>query len=140
MTRIIKDIPITTNEDGETVFESTVILEGGVILSGTASITITSNVNDLVVPDLENASVLRITSTVANRRITGIVNPNVGKETSLQVFNVGDEDLLIRNNDNNSDPENRFLMSGNERLNPNEGMIIVYDVIDSRWRLSSVYQ
>ncbi len=133
------DEAVDRDSSGDLVITDTIDLGGGLVYKGASNITLNSNTNNLDVPDLSDNILLRV-SCNGDRRLTGLVNPNMGKSTVIHIQNVGTGDLLLRNNNVLSTAQNRFIMSGNERLDSNEGVIIIYDTISLRWRISAIYQ
>lgn len=80
---------------------------------------------------LADANVLRLTSTGA-QNITGIVAPSTTK--TITIFNIGASNITLIDASASSAADNRFQMNGNTILNPNEGIILWYDITTARWR------
>jgi hypothetical protein len=120
-------LPVVTGDDGETNFPS------GVTLGTAISYTITANTNNLVVPDIETAIVLRLTST-GNFSLTGLVPFNNAKAWMLFIVNVGVKNIIFPDNSASSAAQNRWLLGANKTIQPNEGIICFYDPISNRWR------
>jgi hypothetical protein len=120
-------LPVVTGDDGETNFPS------GVTLGTAISYTITANTNNLVVPDIETAIVLRLTST-GNFSLTGLVPFNNAKAWMLFIVNVGVKNIIFPDNSASSAAQNRWLLGANKTVQANEGIIFFYDPISNRWR------
>lgn len=120
-------LPVTTGDDGETNFPS------GVTLGTAISYTITANTNNLVVPDIETAIVLRLTST-GKFSLTGLVPFNNAKAWMLFIVNVGVNNIIFPDNSASSAAQNRWLLGANKTVQANEGIIFFYDPISNRWR------
>lgn len=120
-------LPVITGTDGETEFPS------GVTLGDAVSATINANTNDLTVPNIETAVVLRLEST-GNYSLTGLAPFNPNKAWMLFVVNVGTNNITIPDNSAASLAENRFLLGANKTIQKDEGIIFFYDPISNRWR------
>jgi hypothetical protein len=97
---------------------------------------ITSDQNNYNPPGFSTATVLRL-STDANsgngRKVTGLTGGADGR--IILVLNVGGNPLILTNQDSASTATNRFQIGRNYTLLGNEGVLLVYDVADSRWKL-----
>lgn len=123
--------------------ETTTVGEGNIIVSGTISYEnsatlsppqITVNQNDYFPDGLHTSAILRLdSSSVVN--ITGFQAPE--KAQQITVFNVGNSGIRLKINDANSLAVNRFLIGGDILLQENESVILIYDIVDTRWRTSA---
>lgn len=94
---------------------------------------LTSNVNDYNPAGLNEAITIRLESN-ATRRISGILAPSPMCEQLIHIVNVGSNNIQIRNNNGGSAANNRILIGQNRTLNPNESVVLVYDLISLKWR------
>lgn len=83
--------------------------------------------------DLQRSHVMRLTAGAASS-ITGIQAPDTALNKVLIIFNIGANNITLTDNSASSLAPNRFLMNGNTLLNPNEGIILLYDQLSQRWR------
>ncbi len=123
--------------------ETTVVGEGNIIVSGTISYEdsatlsppqITTNQNDYFPDGLHTSAILRLDSSgIVN--ITGFKAPV--KAQQITVFNVGGFGIRLKINDANSLAENRLIIGGDILLQENESVILIYDIVDNRWRTSA---
>jgi hypothetical protein len=95
--------------------------------------TITADENDYA-PDVGNASVLNL-QTDASREITGIAVNKFGGYIFV-LYNVGAENIVLKNQDAGSLAANQFLMAGDVTLTPNACAVIQYSS-GFCWRLMS---
>lgn len=109
---------------------------GGTIFLTNINVSLIANTSNLVIPLLVSATVIRISST-GNFNLTGIVNPTFVRR-QLYFFNVGSNNISIRDNDGASDAENRFLLGQNRLMQANEGLSLIYDTDSSRWRSHAI--
>jgi hypothetical protein len=116
-----------TDEDGNTVIEK------GLQLNGVANVSLTANTNNLVINNLENSTIIRIQSS-GNINLTGIVPPDINKTFYINILNVGSLNITFINNSNSSLNENKFLIGSNVIVQANEGLILIYDVVNLKWR------
>lgn len=101
---------------------------------------ITANVNDydpgffLVGLD-QPTYILRLSSDVA-RDVTGIVAPSYDGQM-VYILNVGTQNIVLQNQDTNSQEPNRFLSSsgGDVTLAADGWAMAIYDQTTQRWRL-----
>lgn len=108
----------------------------GWLLTGIVSPTqLTANVNNYDPADIADATVLRLSSD-ASRNITGIVPPPIDTRGGrvFVIFNVGSFDIVLTNADAASTEANRFALSTDITLWPNEAVTIWYDPTSLRWR------
>jgi hypothetical protein len=96
---------------------------------------ITSNQNDYNPTGLADASVLRL-STDASRNITSIAGGADGR--ILIIHNVGSFNIVLKDDDGaTGTAANRFALSGDVTLTPDQCAIVQYDSTSTRWRLLS---
>lgn len=92
---------------------------------------ITLNQNDYAV----SSSAVRIRlSSDASRTITGIAGGTTGR--LLIISNVGSFNIVFNNEDAASVVGNRFALTRNITLFPNETIYLLYDVTATRWRMT----
>lgn len=119
---------ISIGDDGE------IILGSGVVLGEAITApTLVANTDNLLVPDIQTAIMLRVIST-GNYSLTGVVPANDTKAWMLFITNVGANNITLKNNDAGSLSTNRFLVGGNKTLQTDEGILLYYDPISKRWR------
>ena len=121
--------------DGDLVVNGSVTLAGGLQFGPTfATGSLTANTNNLLIANLANSILVRLTST-GNNSLTGIVIPDNTKTYFFNVFNVGvTGNINFKNNDASSDAQNRFLIGSDINVQPGEGLSFIYDPVDLRWR------
>lgn len=112
-------------------------ISGGLVYGNSVTVAISSNVDNLVIPDLENTVLVRL-DVSGNRSITGIIPVNTDDAQEIRVFNVGTGNLSFKDNDSGSDPENRFLLGGDKNVQSDEGLTLIYDPDDDRWRATGI--
>jgi len=113
------------------------VIQGGIIYGNEVTIDISSNVNNLVIPNLESTVLVRLNVT-GNRSLTGIVPISTEVAQEIQIFNVGTGNLSMKNNDAGSSGDNRFLLGANRKVQSNEGVRLIYDPAYNRWRGSGL--
>ncbi len=114
------------------VSASAASITGTLELTGDISPTqITANQNDYNPTGLSTATVLRL-STDASRNITGISGGADGR--LLALFNIGSFPVVLKTADTGSSAANRFDFDTDVTLQPDQGIILLYDSTDSRWR------
>jgi len=110
-----------------TALLTTFLLQGDISPS-----QITSNQNDYNPTGLSTASTLRL-STDASRNITGLQGGSDGR--IVNIVNVGSFNIVLKDDDGStSTAGNRFALSGDITLAPDDGVILQYDSTSSRWR------
>lgn len=93
---------------------------------------ITSNQNDYNPTSLSSAAILRL-STDASRNITGLQGGADGR--IIVIYNVGSFNIVIKDDDGaTSTAANRFALSGDVTLAPDDGITLIYDSTATRWR------
>lgn len=93
---------------------------------------ITANQNNYNPSGAGSADVLRI-NTDASRDITGFAFPANYK--TLLVHNVGSYNIVLKDESASSTAANRFALSGDATLSPDQSVLLWYDATSSRWRL-----
>lgn len=86
---------------------------------------------------LANANFVRISSTT-NVNINGLKIPDNTKNQALFICNVGNSNITIKNESGAGDPQNQFLVGGDRTLQGDEGIMLIYDIIDLRWRSQAI--
>ena len=115
----------------QTVFNS------GLTFGASNTIDLLANTNDFLVPDLEDTVELRI-NCVGNNDLTGLVVPDDTVAQWIIVFNVGTGNINLKDNSGLSSANNRFLMGANKTIQPDEGLAMIYDDVDKRWRIYGI--
>lgn len=108
-------------------------LSGSIAFSGDISpAQITADQNDYNPTGLSSASTLRLTSD-ASRNITGLQGGADGR--IILIHNVGAQNIVLVDESASSSAANRFAMTGDYTLLPDDGVFLQYDSTSSRWRL-----
>lgn len=96
------------------------------------------NQNNYAPVGIENCSILRITSSLNNLNITGIVAPNTARCKQMMIFNVGTNTIIFSSNSASSLAPNRILLANNSNISvrTNGCAIFIYDQTSQRWRVS----
>ena len=123
----------------ETLFTGKLDVDGDVSINDSLTDTIAVNQDDYAPTGFEVVTNYRINAT-SNLNITGIAAPTPLREKLIYFQNIGTANISLRNNDGASLAANRILLSGNETLNPNEGVFLKYDTVSLRYRGISIYQ
>jgi|688.fasta_scaffold552413_2 hypothetical protein len=116
-----------TDENGNTVIEK------GLQLNGVLSVSLTANTNNLIINNLQYSTIIRMQSS-GNINLTGIVPPDITKSYYINIFNVGSSNITFINNSNLSLNQNKFFLGSNIIVQSNEGLILIYDTVDLKWR------
>jgi cytoskeletal protein CcmA (bactofilin family) len=121
--------------DGDLIINGALTLAGGLQFGPTfATGSLIANTNNLLIPNLANSILVRLTS-AGNFQLTGIVVPDNTKTYFFNVFNVGTSgNIIFKNNDIGSTAQNRFLVGADITVQPGEGLSFIYDPVDLRWR------
>jgi len=124
-----QSIPITA---GDVTFE-------GAMSFGDALITpiINSHQNNYNPTGLQDTIILDISSS-GNFNITGIMKPIPNGTRILYVFNIGTNNIVFKDNDAGSLPENRILLGSNKSIQAGEGLILVYDNAETIWKVPAI--
>lgn len=99
--------------------------------------SLTANTDNLLITDIEKAIVVRLSSN-GNYTLSGIVPFNATKAWMIYVCNVGTRNITIQDNDASSTAQNRFLIGGNKTLQKDEGVLLFYDSVSTRWRAAGI--
>lgn len=102
---------------------------GGTLEPISSPSQITSNQNDYTIAD--GVQVLRL-STDASRDVTGITGGRKGRV--LRIFNIGAQDLVLKNEAAGSTAANRIALGADLTIGAGEGAGLMYDSTSSRWR------
>jgi hypothetical protein len=94
---------------------------------------ITADQNNYFPAGLQGATVLRLTSDAA-RSITGLAESGTTGRIFI-LLNVGSFDITLVDESGASTAENRFAIPGNVTMEPEEGLVLIYDTQSSRWRV-----
>lgn len=123
---------ISTGTDGE------LQIVGGLTL-GTAITppSLTANTDNLLITGIEKAIVVRL-SINGNYTLSGIVPFNATKAWMIYVCNVGNDNITLQDNAVGSTAQNRFLIGGNKVLQKDEGVLLFYDTVSTRWRAAGI--
>jgi hypothetical protein len=101
--------------------------------------TITGDEDNYDPVNLNSSNFLRLGTDGGNYTISGITAPNPPTNQLLFVCNVGTSGKLQLLDDNsNSNDVNRFLLGSTKTIKNNEGILLIYDVLSSRWRSASM--
>ena len=113
------------------IFESGVEFQSRFFIKDRTLSQITANQNNY---EVGNSTVLRL-STDASRDITGLKGGLRGRV--LIIINTGAEDIVLKDEDANSDAKNRIAShSGADiTLGTEDGAFLLYDRTSLRWRL-----
>lgn len=121
--------------DGDLVVNGALVLAGGLQFGPSfATANLIANTNNLAIANLATSILVRLT-TAGNFQLTGIVVPDITKTFFFNAFNVGTSgNIIFKNNDAGSIAQNRFLVGGDINVQPGEGLSLIYDPVDLRWR------
>ena len=124
------------SDDGDTVgFRVVDTLPQDLNLTGdTSPPQITADQNNYNPTGMTTTSVLRL-STDASRNITGMAGGRDGR--IMLVVNVGNFDIILKDESGSSTAANRFAMNGDLDLATDQSVLLWYDSTSSRWRLVS---
>lgn len=86
---------------------------------------------------LGGTNFLRVSST-NNVNIGGLLAPSPVKNQGIYVCNVGVGTITVKNEEPSSLAGNRFLLGTDKNLQPNEGIMLIYDDISLRWRSQAI--
>ncbi len=108
------------------------IVQKSVVLQGVISPTqITADQNDYAPTGFATAATVRL-STDASRIVTGLAGGALGR--LIAIYNVGDFNLVLANENAGSTAANRFSLGSSVTLTPNTGLVLQYDATTARWR------
>lgn len=117
-----------TDDSGNLIIPAGLQFSGGY-----SSSVLTSNTNDLDITNLAASSLVRMSS-INNYNLTGISVPDETKSYFFSVFNVGNFNIIFKNNSNLSIEKNRFLIGNDIIVQGGEGLTFIYDPVDLKWR------
>jgi hypothetical protein len=110
-------------------------VQGGLSLKSDISPTqLAANTDNWAPTGLATASRIRFT-TDASRNLTGLTGGVDGRILTLD--NVGAFDIVLKDEDGNSDAANRFALDVDITIRPDQVCVIIYDATTSRWRALS---
>ncbi|NIQ15951.1 MAG: hypothetical protein GTO02_16620 [Candidatus Dadabacteria bacterium] len=121
------------NPDYNFDFDGDVSFNGSLSFGPAVTVDINANTNNLLIPNLGSSILIRLNFT-GNYALTGIVPNDVTKGQWIIVINVGTGQGSLKDNDAASTAQNRFLLGANKTIQTNEGIALVYDTVDTRWR------
>jgi hypothetical protein len=121
---------------GSLTVNGPLVAEGGLQFGGNsfATASLSANTNNLLIPNLENSILVRLEASPSNYNLTGIVVPDNTKTFFFAVFNVGTRNITLKDDDAASSADNRFLLGADVNIQGGEGITLIYDPIDTRWR------
>lgn len=114
-------------------FTGNITFDGSINFGAAVTVDVNQNINNLLIPNLGGSILVRLNFT-ANYSLTGIVPTDLTKGQWIIAINVGAGQGIFKDNDAGSTPENRFLLGANKTVQTNEGVALVYDTVDQRWR------
>jgi len=98
------------------------------------SVILTSNTHNYNIDNINKCEYLRLSSS-KKVQFTGIVAPTYNQ--LIKICNIGNNQIEILNNNNNSLPENRILLGINKiTMLPDTTLALYYDLQSSRWRIN----
>lgn len=134
MSRAFGIAGISTDGNGQIVIDNPVLVNSSFNFSSPLyPAQITANQNDYNPAGLDTTNIIFLNSN-GSINITGLTAPTVQDGRFIIIINNGTKNITLTDNSASSTAANRFNFNGNTLLNPNEGVIIVYDVLNSRWR------
>lgn len=99
---------------------------------------LTAAVNDYNPTGLQTCNFIRLTSTT-NVNITGLTAPNPSRNQALFICNVGTQfNITVVNESTASLAANRFLLGTSKTLQRDEGILLIYDDVSTRWRSQAI--
>jgi hypothetical protein len=118
-----------------------VSLSGGLQFGSTfATASLVGNTNNLNITNLASSILVRMSST-GNYDLTGIVVPDNTITYFFNIFNInpqaptpGSYSITFKNQNAGSTAQNRFLFGSDINVQPGEGVTLIYDPVDLRWR------
>lgn len=114
-------------------FDGNVSFNGSLSFGPAVTAQINANTNNLLIPNLGSSLLIRLDFT-GNYFLTGIVPNDITKGQWIIIINVGTGQGSVKDNDAGSTAQNRFLLGANKTIQTNEGLALVYDTVDTRWR------
>lgn len=101
-----------------------------------ASVTppiITGNTNDYSPANLFTTNFLRLSAS-GNFNLTGLLAPSPPVNQAIFIVNIGTNNIALKDSSVLSLSSNRFLLGTDKTLQPNEGIMVIYDNVSLRWR------
>lgn len=95
------------------------------------------NQNNYAPTGIQNCCILRLTTSVNNLNITGIVAPDSARWKQLTICNIGTNTIIFSSNSASSLAANRILTAnnGNVSVRTNGSITLIYDQTSQRWRI-----
>jgi len=121
------------NEDFDFDFSGNLVFNGSVSFGDAVTVNINANTNNLLIPNLGGSLLVRLNFT-GNYSLTGIVPNDITKGQWIILNNVGTGSGIFKDNDAGSIAQNRFIIGANKTVQTDEGIALVYDTVDQRWR------
>ena len=121
------------NQNQDFNFDGNITFNGSVSFGPAITVDINANTNNLLIPGFGSGLLIRLNFT-GNYSLTGIVPSDTSKGQWVILNNVGSGLGTFKDNDGNSTAQNRFIIGANKTVQTNEGLALVYDTVDLRWR------
>ena len=121
---------------GSMTINGPLVAAGGLQFGGNsfATASLSANTDNLLIPNLENSILVRLEASPSNYNLTGIVVPDNTKTFFFAIFNVGTRNITFKDEDASSNADNRFLLGADVLIQGGEGITLIYDPVDTRWR------
>ncbi len=132
----IEDTQTSVQGDTTNGFTEYVPVLGDGAIAFTSVITppaLAADANDYAPTGLDVAAVLRLSATTTTRTITGITLGTDGR--LLFVHNVGSFAIVLADENVGSAAPNRFALTANVTLQPDQSSLLQYDSTTQRWRI-----
>lgn len=112
-----------------------IMLEGSILLNKVLSpSSISTNQNNYSPTGLTRSNFVRLSSS-ANVDITGLGTGNGRVGRILALHNVGNFNITLKNNSGSSLSANRFALTNDYPLSPNDVILLQYDTTSTKWRI-----
>lgn len=108
------------------------LIQGAQFFVDYLTVNITANTNDLTLTTLSSFAIIEMIST-GNFSLTGIAPPSTDVGWDLKIFNGGNNNIILKNNDAASLAQNRFQIGADKTIQPDEGIQLTYRVAEQRW-------
>ena len=102
-------------------------------LDSAVTVPVAGVINNWNPDGVDNASYVRVNST-SDSYVSGLIAPNPKSNHFILLFNVGSHKLTLLNNNYDSNAVNRFKFNSDKIINPDEGILLIYDSISGCWR------
>lgn len=112
-------------------------ISGGQFYGAYTTVTLTANTDNLVITDIQNFVLIEITTT-GNFNLTGIVPATTDVSWIIKIFNAGNNNLLLKNNDAGSGASYRFSIGGDKTIQPGEGLELTYRPLVQKWASTGI--